>query len=415
MDNFPEFSADVLDESTLPAPIEIGGNTEIGEDVTTPWDAFMSEPVRVGDYDQPPVESYWDQFLAEADPGHSRYEIGEDDEVGAQSGIHDEIGARSGVHAEIGNTEIGALAVRAVLQKARDNRQPAPPMVAVDVDAPPRDESDEWALADTCIGAADAAGKDQFPLLSKLMQRCGTGLKPRIVRVDTQESFDALKAESVPEFAKFRERLEDLDQRLAAHSRDPYAHERLADDVDDLTAIGATADQALAEKKVDIRLPPGFEGKVDGWADEDRNLVWGSIRVPSADGGTWWLSSAEPWDESVDEASEHAAEANVPASVVVGVLPEIGEVLGAATAIKEIVAATPSILQRPEAKGSRPFQVRIEPKHSPSLCALVLLCVECARGNAQACDEWNRLSAAAPAQVKQAMVEAVELMKKAKK
>jgi hypothetical protein len=111
--------------------------------------------------------------------------------------------------------------------------------------------------------------------------------------------------------------------------------------------------------------------------------------------------------------SRHATEARVPASAVVGVLPAMGCVLGAGTALKEMAAAAPSIAQRPEMNSKKPFVVRIEPKVSPALSALAMLVMACRAGVPQACDEWQKLGALAPAPVKQAMSEAVQLAKAA--
>lgn len=422
MNDYEQFDADVYDESNLPAPREILGSDE----VITPWDAFMSEPVRIGK-----EEIGMDSARARATGYDAHYEIGDDAQ---EPQIEDEAAGLDG-HYEIGNTEIGdddevganveigddelganteigqALAVRAVLEKARDNRSPAPPMRALDVDAPGRDYEDDWLLTGTCIGAAaDSGNPNPYPLLTKYMQKAGAGMPPRIVQVDTEESYRTFRAAGSPEMAAFHEKLDDLERKFAAHSRDPYAHERLADELDDLTWLGAEADEALAEKRVEMDLLPGAEGKHDSWTDGED--IFSSIKIPHEDGGVWWLTSAEPWDKSVKEASRHAAESNASASAVGEIIPAIGERLGAATAIKEMVAAVPSILARPEAKGTSPFVVRIEPAMSPALCALVLLALDCAAGNAQACDEWNRLGVAAPPQIQQAMAEAAALLKK---
>jgi hypothetical protein len=409
MDDFDRYSADVLDESTLRAPIEIG-------EELTPWDAFEQGPVRVGANTEigdahGPGGSYSDQFLEDLHGGAGHDEIGQ-----YELGLYDALGA----NIEIGNgeivgakTEIGAaLAIREVLKTARDSRKPAPPMKAVAMNAPERRMDSDWALMDTCIGAAAAPGTPgPYPLLTEFMQRCGTGLPARIVRVDTQESYDAFRAAGSPEMQEYRQRIDELSDKLASHTRDPYAHQRIADEIDDLTFLGAEADAALAEKSVALQLPPSYRGKVDSWIDEDD--IFASISVPHKDGTVWWLTSAEPVEKSVSEASRHAANAGVPASAVLPALVAIGEVLGAGTAIKEMVAATPAILQVPAAQGCVPFMIRIEPKGNPAICGLAALACACRAGNSQACDEWNRLAAAAPAQVKQAMNEALELLKRA--
>ncbi len=420
MDDFAQFSADVLDESNLPAPREILGD----DGVLTPWDAFMSEPARIGANVEIGDEDFADPDITLANPpSHdSKHEISHDVPAGnfdIESARYDsryEIGDDSEISDDVlgANTEIGAaIAVRAVLTKARDNRSPAPLMRAVEVDAPERDAEEDWLLADTCIGAVEATGNpNPYPLLAKHMQRCGSGMSPRIVRVDTEESYKALRASDSPEMSAFHQKFNELERKFAAHARDPYAHENLAEDVDDLTWLGAKADEVVAEKRIEMDLLPGTKGKHDAWTDDE--AIFASIKIPHEDGGIWWLTSAEPWDKSVKEASRHAAESNASASVVGEMIPAIGERLGAATAIKEMVAAVPAILARPEAKGFTPFLVRVEPAMNPALCALVFLALDCAKGNAQACDEWNRLGASAPAQIKQAMTEAVATLKKKK-
>lgn len=364
MDTYPEFMADVVDESTLPAPVEIGG------EVLTPWDAFMSEPARIGNA-----------------------EIG-----------NVEIGA---------NTEIGeALALRAVVEKARDNRQPAPTMRAVDVDSPQRDESDSWLMTDTFIGVAQATGSpDPFPLTSKLLQRFGAGAPPRIVRVDTEESYEQFRAANSPELAEFRRRLDDLAERFAAHEADPYAHEYPVEDLEDVTSLGEAVRGAEADKCIELSLPSSVDGKIARWIEDGYVCV--SLKLPGCDGKVRICTAYEPVEKGVAEMSRHAAEAGVPAGEIVGSLPAMGVALGAANVIKDLAAAAPAILARPEAARSLPFEVRIEPKASPALCALATLALECRKGNPQACNEWQQLSSAGPMPVKQAMGEALALVQKA--
>lgn len=307
-------------------------------------------------------------------------------------------------------TELGtALALREVVKVARDSRQPAPPMKAVDVDAPDAEKPDVWAVTDTCIGAALAG--EPFPLLSSLLQRCGAATAPRLVRIDTQKTYDEFRASGSPELAGFRQRIEELERRLAQHARDPYAHERLADEIEDLVSLGAEVDQVLADRKVDMDLKPRLAGKIEVWRDGD--AICASIKLSCKDGFARWCTSAEPVHKAQKEVSGYAAQVNAPPSVILGMLPAIADRLGAGTVIKELVAAAPSLLQRPELASDVPFVVRIEPKGNPALCALALLALQCKAGNAQACDEWHRLAATAHSVVKQAMGEALALAKKA--
>lgn len=378
-ESYPEFAASVEDESNHPFPIEIG---EDGRSIITPWDAFMSEPVRVGNF-----------------------EIG----YRQNGGSNREIGA----NVEIGNVEIGALlAVREVVKKARDNRMPAPVMLAVDVDAPARDIGDEWAVTDTFIGVAEATGSpDPFPLTTKFMQGFGGGGAPRFVRIDTEESYRDFRASQIPEMEHFQDRLDELDYRLTRHASDPTAHEMLSDGIEEVTMLGVVADQALAERRIDLQLGAPTDRKIDCWVDGEN--IYGMIKLPGPDGKVRHCTSVEPLEKSIQEASRHAAEAGVPASLIIDKVEMIGAILGAATAVKEMAAAAPSILARREIAGRSPFQVRIEPKANPALCALAALAQECRRGNAQACDEWQRLSVAGPGPVKQAMNEALSLLQRA--
>lgn len=372
MESYPEYGASVYDESNRPVQYEIGGEG----DVVTPWDAFMSEPVRVG----------------------ANTEIGANIEIGGNTeiGDDDELG---------GNVEIGAAAaLRKVVQTARDNRHPAPPMRAVEVDAPDPRMDAEWALTDTFLGAAEATGNpDPYPLTTRLLKKYGGDHTPRIVRVDTEESYQDLRAAGSPEMAEFRARLEDLQYKLDAHAHDPYAHQRLEGEISDLSVIGAAAQRAMEETQIDMGLGPAFIGQHDAWVDGD--TIYASVKLAGSDGKPCWCTAAESRDKAIAEMSQHAADANVPPSLVVGTIPPAGERIGAANVMKELVAAAPSLLKQAETRRGAPFVVRILPAQSPALCALWELARECGRGNAQACEEWKRLAETGAPVVKQAMAQ----------
>jgi hypothetical protein len=137
------------------------------------------------------------------------------------------------------------------------------------------------------------------------------------------------------------------------------------------------------------------------------------MTLPGSDGEVRICTSLEPIVKCVEEMSRHAAESGVPAASVIGVLTDMGCVLGAGTALKEMAAAAPAILARPEASMKMPFMVRIEPKVNPALGALMMLVAACRQGNQQACDEWKRLGELSAGPVKQAMGEALQLAKAA--
>jgi len=309
-----------------------------------------------------------------------------------------------------------AAAAAKVIETARDNRQPPPVMKAVDVDAP-IDEGYDPDVTEFLVGSAMAMGKDEYPLTSQFMQRCGAGAPPRYVRVDTEESYQSFRSSSSPEMRELAAKVAELSARLDAHLADPHAHESggveddfsdLSDDIDDLTVLGDEVDAAEKSKIVEMYMPKRYQGLVTAWREGDN--VCASLLLPGKDGKVKICTSLEPIVKCVEEMSRHAAESGA-ASAVIGALPAMGCVLGAGTIMKEIAAAAPAIVERPEATQAKPFIIRIEPKVNPALCALAMLAMACRAGNAQACDEWARLGKKSPAPVRQAMTEALALAK----
>jgi len=413
-DTDDEFASKIEDETTYPddangvtepdhgsgsfaedGRLEIigGGTHEIGRmaDVMAPFESFMLDDVHIGN-----------GYIAR----NGQSEIGNG--YIARNGPS-EIGAAS--YAEGGPAEIGAMAVVKVIEKARDNRQPAPLMKAVDVDAPADDDQD-WGLTDVMLGAAVATGgADPFPLTAALMLRAGAGMTPRFVRVDTEESYRAFRAENSPELAALSDRVAQLEEKLNHHIADPDAHSDLEDDIATVTELGAEAEAAEEEKRVELWMPKRYDGLITAW--REGAFVCASLALPGSDGEIRICTSLEPVRKCVAEMARHASEAGVPSSTVVGVLPAMGCVLGAGTLIKEMAAAAPAILAHPAADGASHFMVRIEPKDNPALTALSMLAMACKAGNAQACDEWKRLGEMSAPPVKQAMMEALQLAKSA--
>lgn len=345
--------------------------------------------------------------------GLSREEIG--------AGDHYEIGA--GDHYEIGNMEIAigaeetAQAVRQVIKKARDNRQPPPKMRAVAADAPEEEDLVSAWFSNIALDTSEFIGvANAFPLMTKLLTRFGAGQeRPRYVRVDTEESYKGFLAENSPEMAQMKDHLSDLADKLDEHISDPNAHDDLIEAIEEAEMLGAKAQAAQQDKAIDMWLPDWAQGKVHAW--EEGDFTCASIKLPGADGEIRICTSMTPTANAIEEMEQHASEANVNAAAVIGVIPAMGCVLGAGTLVKEMAAAAPSILQRPEASTSEPFMCRIEPKAAPSLCAFAALLVECSNGNQQARVEWNALADAAGKKapyVAQAMREARDIFLKLK-
>jgi hypothetical protein len=363
------------------------GASEIGEDLQSPFETFMMDTHRIGD-----DEMGCDEMGA----GFEGWDPVVNSLVGA------------GHYPTEGASEIGAVkaAVAKVVEKARDNRQPAPPMKVVDVDAP-LDEDEHSFLSDIVLGAAAATGVDQFPLLTKLLVRAGSGMDPRVVRVDTEASYKAFRTQQSPELSA-------LSAKLEEHIADPAAHggiaeEDIDDDIADLVHLGEEVKAAEAQKRVDLWMPRRFEGKLEAW--REGNMVCASMALPGRDGDVRICTSFEPVGKCVDEMARHASETNAPTEAILGVLPAMGCVLGAGTALKEMAAAAPAIIARPEAQVKLPFVVRIEPKTSPNLAALTMLAAAAKLGSTQAQTEWQKLSSLSAPQVKAAMLEAVEVAK----
>jgi hypothetical protein len=329
-------------------------------------------------------------------------EIGSDFEIGAQ-----EAADREGYEI-VGEQQ---AAVAKVIETARDNRQPPPPMRAVDVDEPTT-TTEDW-FSDCFLGAAAEAaaqtGVNQFPLMTKLMQRAGAGIPPRVVRIDTADSYREFRTGNSPELAALAERVDQLALKIDRHLADPHAHEALEEDVADLAAVGAAVEENEQSKRVQLWMPKRFDGKVEAWREGEHVCV--SIALPAIDGEVRICTSLEPIRRCLAEMSHHASDADVSPSLVADSLFEMGCILGAGTAMKEMAAAAPAILNRHEAKQRGPFVVRIEPKVMPALAALAMMVAMCRAGDSQACDEWQRLGKSSAPAIRQAMQEALQVVK----
>lgn len=374
-----------------------------------------------------------------------RFEIGDRGPSISEDGFPQDVSLGAGDRLEIGyhdpheggqrfsdqergsTVDIGAeetqAAVKQVIKTARDNRQPPPKMVAVPVEKPVEDDPvSEW-FADVAYDTGVVIGaSNPFPLMTKLLTRFGAGQeKPRYVRVDTVESYPGFIADQSPEMDEMRSHLVDLSDKLEQHIHDPNAHEspdreELLEAIDEAEMLGAAAQEAEAEKEIDLWLPEWAKGKIRAWKQGD--FICASIYLPGADGEIRICTSMTPVVKAVEEMEHHAASANVSAAAIIGVLPAMGCVLGAGTLVKEMAAAAPSILQRPEAAEPKPFMCRIEPKANPAICSFVALLQMCASGDKQACAEWDALASAAgkgAPYAAQAMGEAKALFLKAKK
>lgn len=337
--------------------------------------------------------------------GVNRYEIGLE-------------GDRMEIGLEGDRMEIGAIAVQKVIQAARDNRAPAPPMKAVagdELEDALSDAAASW-ICETAVEVGCAIGAaNPFPKTTALLQKYGAGGSTFLVRVDSTDSYHQFRASQSPEMAEFQDRLAALEERFAAHVQDPDAHSaaEVEEHFEEVAAVGAEVELKEAAKEIEMWLPSWAKGKVRAWRDGD--FVCASVDLPGKGGQVRVCTSMIPVVQCIEEMEHHAATANVPAAAVVGVIDEMGCVLGAGTIVKHLAAAAPAILAE-ESKCRVPFVCRIEPKQSPALCAFVDLAHQCAAGDQQACAEWNALADAADkggaAPVAQMMREAKAICRK---
>lgn len=280
-------------------------------------------------------------------------------------------------------------AILRTLARARDNRRPCVPMCAVDIDAPLPQE-------DPVLVGADA---DAYPLFQQLLEAYRQSSKPRFVRVDTEEDHQAFRDSSSNERLALLERMASLEEQLHDHLLDPDAHSPgSAEALEEAEALAAAEEQ----KRIPMRMPRHFDGLMEQW--HERGMAQGAMLLPRPDKrGRWVVTATEAVKKGELEAAKAATEAGVPAAAIVGYLCGIGASLAAADATKSLAAGAVSILSRPEARGERSFMVRLQPQVSPAIFALAELCSLCDGGDAQACAEWNRLAAAAPAPLREAM------------
>src|SRR4029077_16762367 len=97
---------------------------------------------------------------------------------------------------------------------------------------------------------------DPFPLTSQFMLRCGAGMEPRMVRVDTEASYKKSREENSPELAALKQKLEEHIADTAAHGGGGGAPDSdLQDDIDDLVILGEEVQAAEAEKQVEMWMP----------------------------------------------------------------------------------------------------------------------------------------------------------------
>ena len=348
----------------------------------------------------------YDEFevdiLNEGDPSFS-YEI-----VGGEGEEEADLDYRSSYEL-LGAAQV---AVRRTIEKARDNRQPAAPLRAVAPDEEEGAAEADEIMADLCGGP----GESEFPITTALMKKFGgESGPPCFVRMDTEDSYAAFRADGSPEMAAFLLRIVEVERKLADHLSDPRAHETPAPALEgairEVNHLQAEAEAAEADKRIPLRMPKHMSGLIEAWHQD--GLVGASMLLPRSDGGRWVVTCAEPAERGQYEAARAATEAGVPASLIVGYLPAIGLTLGASNAIKRLAGGAESILRRPEAQRRAPFAVRLEPKDSPALFALGTLARRCTQGDSMACEEWSRLQAQAPVPIRQAMSEIAARIKAA--
>lgn len=267
-------------------------------------------------------------------------------------------------------------ALREVVRVAQAQRLPA-----VDVTVEPSVEFDVLGEIEDGSEAARVAPSNKLPLLQRLYRKFSSAApKPRVVRVDTEETYATWKNErKAPYVAALQRAIEERD------AQDGLGAEEHAQRI-------AKAQQRLEEcgETVPLSLPPHARGKVDCWQEGDE--IWASVKVRGADGKPRILTSSTTAPQHAEQVVGYATDAGVDPFAVVGVLPALAQVLGGGSLVAQLCRAAPRLVARPEVVGGRVFVGVVKPKGSPAIAAMTALARHAQHGDAQARTELARVA-----------------------
>lgn len=284
-------------------------------------------------------------------------------------------------------------------------------------EGPAGDELDLMAGDDEEPMMFQAPETEAFPVFKQAMREFSAESRPKIVRVDTEDSYGEFVADqAADELARRVTALEaslygHLDDENAhrvgrimdafrEHAEDPYAHKRrvakrlqndevmgAAQAVADLRQA-ATPEEALnAMPQVPVDLPTFAEGKVKCWKDGDHVVC--SMRFSAADGKVRIATmAAKP---CVDEAAieSWAMQSGVDPVTLLGVLPDLADVACGKRLVRDTARAAVKAQERDDVLGQEdePVLLASRKESNPALAALMYLQQRAEAGDEQAEEE----------------------------
>jgi hypothetical protein len=220
-------------------------------------------------------------------------------------------------------------------------------------------------------GSEEARGAGAFPpavtklpLLQRLFRKFSSSApRPRVVRVDTEQSYAAWKNDRRAPYRAELARC--VAERDAQDGLNPDEHVQRIED----------AEQSVINcgEAVPLSLPPHARGKVKCW--QEGNEIFASVCTRSADGSPRVITTSTTVQQHVEQVVGYATDAGVDPFVVVGILPVLAQVLGGGALVTQICRAAPAFTHRPNAIGY--FVVKAN--GSPAIAAAMAL-LQKARG-----------------------------------
>lgn len=256
--------------------------------------------------------------------------------------------------------------------------------------------------------ALEGESKESFPTLRRALRYFRKNERnSRPVRIDTDKSYGTFMCEQA--VRELERRMAQLEEALAAHEADPYAHQEgygedevlgAARVVERIKNAKTPAQAARALPAVPVALPDFAKGKVKCWKDGDR--VCCSVRFQAADGTARVATMcAKP---KVDKGSAEAW-ANCTghdADDVLGALAEVADATVAERLVKDVAGAAMAAQRRLDVCGmtddDEPLELKTaDTRGTAHESALVHLQARCEAGDQQACEEMKAIEEAARA------------------
>jgi hypothetical protein len=243
-----------------------------------------------------------------------------------------------------------------------------------------------------------------LPILSHAVRRFqALESPPRVVRIDTEESYGEFVCErAVRELdRRVRELRALVEKHLADGHGPPGAVLRewdvigAADAVEELRNASSADDVRRAMPTVPLSLPDYASGKIHCWRDGDRVVC--SIHFEDADGNHRVATSAARPAVDVEEVAAAAERAGMNPAEVLGAVDDLAEVACARRLARDTARAAVEASSRPDVVGSdRPVLVGTAGEAGAApLAALMHLQQRCDVGDRQACREMEAVRAAA--------------------